>query len=197
MNKWWRDLSAKEKRPLLGFLLLVGLVAVVLVAILFGIPKPTPEIPQDTGVGSEEVAVMFENRYQITRLYGASGSAEVLRQIEGVVLDEMATSEDDDANGANLDGAVSKSDADLNLVATIRETSVRKYTDLPLVYVFEVAISDGREYRVFTRRDEECLDEACQAVISTVMIRDGLKHLNTEAKNENLTAVVRDWFESF
>lgn len=182
------------KRTKIGFAIGAGIIALLFVVLTVIVVLPRESDSKDSGAGEEVsgFAAIFRNRYQVTQLYGNSGSAEVLSQMEKVVFDE------DEIQSAPQENN-SPDEFDKHYEVTIAETSVRKYTEYPLVYTLHVAVSDGREYDVYARSDTEydADSDKRSARISTVMVRNDLKYFNTNATNDNLLNVLNDWFKTF
>lgn len=181
----------KRKKIQIG-LIVGGIVFVLLVVIISIVLMGSRPEEKDSGPGSEieEFSAVFENRYQLAQLYGDDGSGEILAQMEKVIFDEeemkSATSEN-----------VSPDEFDNHYTVEIMETSVKKYTEFPLVYVFDVKVSDGRNYKVYSRQDTEYNSETeeRESCFSTVIVRGEKKILNTDATNEALLDALQGWFE--
>lgn len=188
----------KEERRIkwvkIGTVIGIGIAVVLMIVLAVIVALSKEPANKDSGAGDEinGYSAVFRNRYQVTQLYGNSGSAEVLSQMEKVIFDE-------DELGSAPEENNSPDEFEKHYEVEIVETSVKRYTEYPLVYTFYVVVSDGREYTVYTRRDIEYntdLDERSLRM-STIMVRDGIKYFNTDATNENLLEVLDSWFGEF
>lgn len=184
-----QDQTTTKKKPWLLAIMLILAVLLVIAIVAVASRQPTEK---DSGAGEEmaEFTAIYENRYQVAQLYGNSGSAEILNQMESVIFDETELAA---APGEN----VSPDEYEKHYTVEIVETSVRKYTEYPLVYTFFVKVSDGREYQVYTRQDSEynqASDER-RMCYSIVMTRAGQKALRTNATDETLLNFLQEWLE--
>ena len=184
MNK-----EVKKKLLIVGAIFGVVIMAIIIISIVM-MSAVDSDIDGDAGAGDEIYAnsAVFENRYQLNHSLGESVAALALEQISNAIFeeDELATAPHEN---------ISMDEYKNHFTVTIVETSYKKYTEHPQVFVFDIEVSDGRKYKAFVRQDTEydAAIEERRICVTTVLLRDGTKLYKTSATNENLIKTLEKW----